>query len=146
MVSELAGKPAPKELLIDVDQLNKAYYEKYPDMTDSSVQVCFGTSGHRGTPQNGSFTEAHVRAITQAVLDYRTHVGAAEVLYVGMDTHAISAAAQKTVLEVLAGNGIQTLYQQDGDFTPTPVISHAILSENRRHGANYSDGIIITPS
>lgn len=146
MRSELAGKIAPPELLIDVDLLHRDYYSKYPDMNQFGQRVQFGTSGHRGTSFQGTFTQAHVRAIVQSIVDYRLMVGAPEILYVGMDTHVISVAAQRTALEVLAANGVETRYQKDNRYTPTPVISHRIVDLNHYIGANYSDGLIITPS
>ena len=146
MTSELAGKPAPKELLIDVDKLHDNYFGTGPEMSRPEQRVQFGTSGHRGTPFNQTFTEAHVLAITQAVVDYRKLNGAPDILFVGMDTHAVSAVAQHTALEVLAANGVETRYQKENGFTPTPVISHRIVSSNRKNGPNYSDGLIITPS
>ncbi|MDO5565156.1 MAG: phosphoglucomutase (alpha-D-glucose-1,6-bisphosphate-dependent) [Planctomycetia bacterium] len=146
MVSELAGKAAPKELLIDVEQLNRDYREKKPDVNSALQRVQFGTSGHRGTPFNGSFTQAHVRAIVQAVIDWRREHGEPKMLYIGKDTHAISDAAQRTALEVLAANKIETEYQAGDTATPTPVISHRILTSNALFGPDYSDGLIITPS
>lgn len=143
---ELAGKPAPPELLIDTDKLYRDYYEKHPDMSDRTKRVIFGTSGHRGTPFNGTFTESHVRAIVQAVVDYRNKMGYSGPLFLGRDTHAISAAAQKTALEVLAANQVTVVWQSDEEPTPTPVISRAILAYNRDHAGATADGIIITPS
>ncbi len=146
MVSELAGKPAPKEILIDVDRLHRDYYEKKPDLSNRAERVRFGTGGHRGTPFNGTFTESHVRAIVQTVVDYRTKMGYNGPIFIGRDTHAVSEFAHQTALEVLAGNGVRTVYQEKNDVTPTPVISHAILNYNREHPGEQADGIIITPS
>src|SRR5438270_874775 len=126
----LAGKPAPRELLIDVGWLERDYHERRPDLADANQLVSFGTSGHRGTPGNGTFTEAHIRAITQAICDYRREQGIDGPLYMGKDTHALSGPAQRTALEVLAANGALTVIQRDDGFTPTPVISHAILVYN----------------
>lgn len=141
----LAGKPAPLESLIDVAALERAYYELRPDPGNPLQAVSFGTSGHRGTALDGTFTEAHILAVTQAVCDYRKARGIAGPIFAGMDTHALSAAAQRTVLEVLAANGVETLIQQGGGYTPTPVISRAILAYNAYHD-EAADGLILTPS
>ncbi|MBE7543807.1 MAG: phosphoglucomutase (alpha-D-glucose-1,6-bisphosphate-dependent) [Bryobacteraceae bacterium] len=141
----LAGKPAPSDSLIDLAALEKAYYELRPDRADPLHAVSFGTSGHRGTALNATFTEAHILAITQAVCDYRAANGIDGPLFLGMDTHALSAAAQRTALEVLAANEVETLIQKDNGFTPTPVISRAILAYNAYHDAS-ADGLILTPS
>jgi len=145
-VSPLAGRPAPKEMLIDPAQLETEYYERRPDVDDPSQVVKFGTNGHRGSPRRGSFTEAHILAITQAICDYRASQGTDGPLYMGKDTHALSAPAQRTALEVLAGNGVETVIQQGDAVTPTPVISRAILVFNRGRKAHLADGIVITPS
>jgi phosphoglucomutase len=145
-LSPLAGKPAPSSLLIDVKRLLSDYHERKPDLSDPQQRVSFGTSGHRGTPFDGSFTEAHILAITQAICEYRGSKGIDGPLYMGMDTHAASAPAQRTALEVLAANGVETVIQQGDGFTPTPVISHAILRHNRGRKSNLADGIVITPS
>ena len=145
-ISPLAGKPAPKEMLIDVARLEREYYECKPDLGDPGQLVSFGTSGHRGSPLRGSFTEAHILAITQAICDYRRVQGTDGPLYMGKDTHALSGPAQGTALEVLAANEVQTIIQRDDGFTPTPVVSHAILVHNRPRTERLSDGIVITPS
>jgi len=145
-ISLLAGKPAPKSILVDVERLEQAYYERKPDTDDPSQLVSFGTSGHRGTPFNGSFTETHIAAITQAICDYRRAHGIDGPLYVGKDTHALSEPAQRTALEGLAANGVETVIQRDAGVTPTPVISWAILTYNRGRSAHLADGIVITPS
>ncbi len=145
-VSPLAGKPAPKSLLVDLARLERAYYERRPDLADPAQLVSFGTSGHRGSPLRGSFTEAHILAIAQAICDYRRSQGTDGPLYMGKDTHAVSAPAQRTALEVLAANGVHTTIQRDDGFTPTPVISRAILVHNRGRQAHLADGIVITPS
>ena len=145
-ISPLAGKPAPKELLIDVAELQRKYFEHRPDVNDPNQLVIFGTSGHRGSPLHGTFTEAHILAITQAICDYRRHSGTDGPLFMGKDTHAISDPAQRTALEVLAANAVDTLTQRDNGVTPTPVISHAILVYNRARQAHLADGIVITPS
>src|SRR5215831_7559349 len=112
-ISPLAGKPAPKELLIDVARLEREYFQRVPELTDPSQRVSFGTSGHRGSPINGSFTQSHILAITQAICDYRRRQGTDGPLYMGKDTHALSAPAQRTALEVLAGNEVETVIQCD---------------------------------
>jgi phosphoglucomutase len=145
-ISPLAGRPAPRELLIDVARLERDYYEKKPDVNDPAQAVSFGTSGHRGTPFDGTFTESHVLAITQAICDYRRGKGFDGPLFMGMDTHAASLPAQRTALEVLAANGMGTVIQVADGFTPTPVISHAILTYNRGRNDHLADGIVITPS
>jgi phosphoglucomutase len=145
-VSPLAGTPAPKTLLVDLDRLEREYYERKPDPGDSSQLVRFGTSGHRGSPFQGSFTEAHIVAITQAICDYRRSQGIAGPLYMGKDAHGVSGPAQRTALEVLAANGVETIIQRDDGVTPTPVISRAILVHNRGRTAQLADGIVVTPS
>jgi phosphoglucomutase len=145
-ISPLAGKPAPREMLIDPAHLEREYFERRPDLSDSEQMVKFGTSGHRGTSLRGSFNEAHILAITQAICDYRAAHGTDGPLYMGKDTHALSAPAQRTALEVLAANGVETIIQQNGGVTPTPVISRAILVYNRGRKDHFADGIVITPS
>lgn len=145
-ISPLAGKPVPKDMLIDPAALEGEYHTRRPDMDDPGQRVAFGTSGHRGTSSKGSFTEAHILAITQAICDYRKAEGTDGPLYMGKDTHALSEAAQRTALEVLAANGVETVIEQDDGFTPTPVISRAILVHNRGRSDRLADGIVITPS
>ncbi len=145
-ISPLAGKPAPKSLLVDLARLEREYYERKPDVGDPTQLVGFGTSGHRGSAFRGSFTEAHIAAITQAICDYRGGQGIDGPLYMGKDTHALSEPAQRTALEVLAGNGVETIIQRDAGVTPTPVISWAILRYNRGRRAHLADGIVVTPS
>ena len=145
-VSPLAGKPAPKEMLVDLAKLEGEYYARRPDMGDPNQSVAFGTSGHRGSSFRGSFNEAHILAITQAICDYRRGQGTDGPLYMGKDTHALSGPAQRTALEVLAANGVHTVIQQDDGVTPTPVISRAILVHNRGRKAHLADGIVVTPS
>ena len=145
-ISPLAGKPAPKDMLIDPVKLEKEYHERKPDMSDPNQRVQFGTSGHRGTSLNGTFTEAHILAITQAICEYRRGQGTDGPLFLGKDTHALSGPAQRTALEVLAANAVATVIQRDDGVTPTPVISHAILIYNRGRKDHLSDGIVITPS
>jgi phosphoglucomutase len=146
-ISPLAGKPAPKEMLIDVARLERAYFER-PDVHDPNQLVSFGTSGHRGSPLHGTFTEAHILAVTQAICDYRREQGTDGPLYMGKDTHAVSGPAQRTALEVLAANNVETIIQENDGVTPTPVISRAILVYNRGRNINdhLADGIVVTPS
>jgi phosphoglucomutase len=145
-ISPLAGKPAPKELLVDVARLEREYFERQPDPDDPNQRVSFGTSGHRGSPLRGTFTEAHILAITQAICDYRRAQGTDGPLYMGKDTHALSGPAQRTALEVLAANNVATIIQEHDGVTPTPVISRAILVYNRGRNEHLADGIVITPS
>jgi phosphoglucomutase len=145
-ISPLAGKPAPKELLIDVAALERAYYDRRPDVGNPAQRVSFGTSGHRGTALDGTFTEAHILAITQAICEYRGTHGIDGPLYMGKDTHALSGPAQRSALEVLAANGVTVVVQRDDGVTPTPVISRAILVHNRGRKAGLADGVVITPS
>jgi len=142
----LAGKPAPPELLIDVSRLERDYYTPLADPADPRVQVSFGTSGHRGSPFDGTFTEAHILAITQAICEQRKQGGITGPLYLGRDTHAASPAAQRSALEVLAAHGVETFIARGDGATPTPVVSRAILAWNRAGRGGLADGIIITPS
>jgi len=144
--SPLAGKPAPQSLLVDLARLEREYYERQPDAADPNQLVSFGTSGHRGSSLKGTFTEAHILAITQAICDYRRSKSVDGPLYMGRDTHALSAPAQRTALEVLAANGVETVIQPGDGVTPTPVISRAILVRNRGRKERLADGIVITPS
>src|SRR5262245_43508497 len=134
-IHPLAGQPAPVSALIDVSTLVGEYHERRPDPADARQRVSFGTSGHRGTPGDGSFNEAHILAITQAICEYRKGQGIDGPLYLGKDTHALSAPAERTALEVLAANGVEAVIQRDDGVTPTPVISHAILVHNRDRSA-----------
>ncbi|MGC2111162.1 MAG: phosphoglucomutase (alpha-D-glucose-1,6-bisphosphate-dependent) [Candidatus Korobacteraceae bacterium] len=145
-VSPLAGKPAPKEMLVDLARLERDYYEKRPDTSDPNQMVSFGTSGHRGSSLRGTFTEAHILAITQAICEYRKRQGTDGPLYMGKDTHALSGPAQRTALEVLAANSVDVVIQQNDGVTPTPVVSHAILVYNRDRKDHLADGIVVTPS
>lgn len=145
-ISPLAGQPAPKEMLVDVGRLEREYFERRPDLGDPNQMVSFGTSGHRGSPLSGTFTEAHILAITQAICDYRRSQGPDGPLYMGKDTHALSDPAQRTAIEVLAANNVETIIQRDNGVTPTPVISRAILVYNRGRKRHLADGIVITPS
>src|SRR5438093_8748614 len=145
-ISPLAGKPARKELLVDVARLEQEYYARTPDPGNPEERVSVGTSGHRGSSLRGSFTEAHILAITQAICDYRRSEGIDGPLYMGKDTHALSRPAERTALEVLAANGVDTIIQRDDGVTPTPVISRAILVYNRGRKTHLADGIVVTPS
>jgi len=145
-ISPLAGKPAPKEMLVDVARLERDYFERQPDLNDPTQLVSFGTSGHRGSPLHGTFTEAHILAITQAICEYRREQGTDGPLYMGKDTHAVSGPAQRTALEVLAANNVETIIQQNDGVTPTPVVSRAILVYNRGRTEHLADGIVVTPS
>jgi phosphoglucomutase len=145
-ISPLAGKPVPKEILVDLARLEHEYYACRPDPDDPEQRVSFGTSGHRGSPFSGSFTEAHILAITQAICDYRRAHGIDGPLYMGKDTHALSGPAQYTALEVLAANEVHTIIQRADGVTPTPVISRAILVHNRSRTEHPADGIVVTPS
>jgi phosphoglucomutase len=145
-VHSLAGKPAPKELLVDIDKLRKEYYALKPDLTDSAQRVSFGTSGHRGSSLRGAFNEAHVVAITQAICEYRKSQGITGPLYIGKDTHGLSEPAFETALEVLAANGVEIMIDSADGYTPTPAVSYAILTYNRGRTSGLADGIVITPS
>src|SRR5256884_4662634 len=145
-ISPLAGKPAPREMLVDLARLEAKYYEHKPDVGNPEERVSFGTSGHRGSSLRGSFTEAHILAITQAICDYRRSQGTDGPLYMGKDTHALSRPAERTALEVLAANDVDTILQRDDGATPTPVISRAILVYNHGRTTLPADGIVVTPS
>ncbi len=145
-VSPLAGKPAEPSILIDVSKLLAAYYTGQPDPSVPAQRVVFGTSGHRGCSLDNSFNEAHILAITQAICRHRKQQGIDGPLYIGFDTHALSGPAFQSALEVLAGNGIDVMVDAENSYTPTPVISHAILSYNRGRKRGLADGIVITPS
>jgi len=142
---ELAGNPAPRSMLVNIPRLVTAYYANHPDGADKAQRVEFGTSGHRGSSFKGSFNEDHILATTQAICDYRKDRKISGPLFMGMDTHALSEPSFVTALEVLAGNGVDVVIQKGLGYTPTPVISHAILTHNRKN-TNVSDGIVITPS
>src|SRR5215471_9910143 len=145
-LSPLAGKPATRQMLVNVDELERAYYARRPDAGDPSQLVSFGTSGHRGSPFKSSFDEWHILSVTQAICDYRRSQKIDGPLYMGKDTHALSGPAQGTALEVLAANGVETVIQRDDGITPTPVISRAILVHNRDREQRRADGIVVTPS
>ncbi len=146
MVHPLAGKPAPASLLVDLAALERAYYERHPDVGVDEERVAFGTSGHRGSALRGSFNEDHIVAITSAICDYRAAHQVTGPLYVGADTHALSAPAQRTALEVLVVRGVDVVVAPEGAYTPTPLVSRAILRFNRDKPARAADGIVITPS
>ena len=145
-ISPLAGEPAPKDILVDIDELLAAYADIRPNPSDATQRVTFGTSGHRGSSLDGSFNEWHILAITQAICDYRAKESVTGPLFIGFDTHALSKPAFKSALEVLAANGVDVLSSKGGEFTPTPAISHAILVHNRGRDSGLADGIVITPS
>jgi phosphoglucomutase len=144
--SPLAGKPAPPDVLIDVERLVAAYHDRRPDPQNPRELVSFGTSGHRGAPEDGAFNEAHILAITQAICEHRARAEITGPLFLGADTHAASAPALETALEVLAAYGVETLVERAGDHTPTPALSRAILAYNEGRRDKLADGIIITPS
>ena len=145
-IHPLAGKVVPKENLADIAELISSYYETQPDVMNPDQKVAFGTSGHRGTSLNGSFTEDHILAISQAICEYRAEQGITGPLFVGKDTHALSTPAEKTALQVFAANGVTVMIDKDGGYTPTPVISHAILGYNKSRTDGLADGVVITPS
>lgn len=145
-IHPLAGKKAPPEYLVNVPRLVAAFYTVQPDPADPAQRVAFGTSGHRGSSLNGSFNEPHILAISQAICEYRAAQGTRGPLYLGMDTHALSEPALSTAIEVFAANGVEIVIQQGLGYTPTPVISHAILTYNRGRTSGLGDGVVITPS
>jgi len=145
-VHPLAGKVAPHEILINVPRLISAYYTRQPDPDNPAQKVTFGTSGHRGTSLNNSFNETHILAISQAIAELRKSQDITGPLYIGMDTHALSEPAIYTAIEVFAANDVTTIIQQGFGYTPTPVISHAILAYNRGRTSGLADGVVITPS
>jgi phosphoglucomutase len=145
-VSPRAGKPATPDMLVDVAKLEREYFARRPDPSIPAERVSFGTSGHRGSSLAGSFNEAHILAVTQAICEHRRAHDIDGPLYLGKDTHALSAPAQRTALEVLAANGVDTIIQRDDGFTPTPAISRAILAYNRGRREHLADGIVVTPS
>ncbi len=146
MVHELAGKPVPRSLLANIPRLVSAYYTHRPDVTDPAHRVAFGTSGHRGSSLKHSFNEGHILAICQAICEYRRSKNITGPMFIGMDTHALSEPALSTAIEVFAASEVTVMIQKEFRYTPTPVISHAILTYNRGRGEGFSDGIVITPS
>jgi phosphoglucomutase len=145
-VHEFAGKPAPRSILANIPRLISVYYTRRPDASDPAQRVAFGTSGHRGSSLRNSFNEGHVLAISQAICEYRKSKGIAGPLFMGMDTHALSEAALATAIEVFAARGVDVMIQKGLQYTPTPVISHAILTYNRKRKNGLADGVVITPS
>ena len=145
-IHPLAAKPPPQELLIAADNLRREYYARKPDFTDRAQRVGFGTSGHRGSSLRGSFNQTHVLAITQAICDYRSSQGITGPLYIGKDTHALSEPAFLTALEVLAANGAETMIDSNDGYTPTPAVSHAILTFNLGRTTGLADGIVVAHS
>jgi phosphoglucomutase len=146
MAHPLAGKPAPRELLVDVPDLLRRYAADVPDPSDPAQRVAFGTSGHRGSSLRRSFNEAHILAVAQAVAEHRARAGVTGLLFIGRDTHALSEPAERTAIEVLAANGVAVVVSQGGAPVPTPVVSHAILVQNRGRTTGLADGIVVTPS
>lgn len=145
-LSELAGKPAPSSLLENIPKLMTDYYNLLPDANNPDQAVSFGTSGHRGCASQTAFNENHIAAIAQAIVEYRYQQGITGPIFIGMDTHALSEAAHATAIEVFAGNQLNVIIQGNGRYTPTPVVSHAILTYNQNRTENLADGVIITPS
>ena len=141
-LSPLAGKPAPPEVLIDVDRLVAAYHDRRPDPANPRERVAFGTSGHRGAPEDTAFNEAHILAITQAIVEHRGRAGITGPLFLGADTHAASAPALRTALEVLAANGVETRVQAEGQYTPTPALSRAIIGFNAAHASDSPENAV----
>jgi phosphoglucomutase len=146
IISPLAGKPAPRSSLVDIPKLVSAYYSNIPDPAEPSQRVAFGTSGHRGNAFDNSFNERHVLAITQAICDHRASQGIDGPLFIGIDTHALSEPALRSALEVLAANGVDTMLAMNDEYTPTPAVSHAIITHNRDRTSKFADGIVVTPS
>lgn len=146
IASSLAGLPAPQDILVNVPRLISAYYTVVPDVSRAEQRVSFGTSGHRGSALNGSFNEAHIVAICQAICEHRRNAGITGPLHLGMDTHALSEAAHSSALEVFAANDVMVIVQSGLGYTPTPVISRAILTFNRDRSSGFADGVVITPS
>src|SRR5512132_3029753 len=146
MAHPLAGKPAPRELLVDVPRLLAAYADERPDPSNPLERVAFGTSGHRGSSLRRSFNEAHILAVAQAICEYRAAQGVTGPLFLGRDTHALSAPAQLTCLEVFAANGVEVLVADRDAATPTPAVSHAILVWNRGRTDRVADGVVVTPT
>ena len=145
-LSPLAGKPADPSMLVNVPRLVTSYYSLRPDMAVREHRVAFGTSGHRGSSLRRSFNEAHILATSQAICEYRKSRQITGPLFLGIDTHALSEPAFATALEVLAANGVEVMVDQGGGYTPTPAVSHAILTYNQGRTTGLADGIVITPS
>jgi len=145
-INPLAGQAAPAASLTDIPRLITAYYTERPDPSIAAQRVAFGTSGHRGSSFDSSFNEYHVLAISQAICEYRRRQNIDGPLFIGYDTHALSAPAFASALEVLAANGVEVMISAGGEYTPTPAVSHAILTYNRGRKSGLADGIVITPS
>src|SRR4030088_3573900 len=145
-VNPLAGKPAPASMLVNVPRLVTAYFSNKPDPTLPSQRVTFGTSGHRGSAFNNAFNEAHILAISQALCDHRRRIGIDGPLFIGIDTHALAAPALASALEVFAANHVTVMIDERDGYTPTPAISHAILTYNKNRTNGFADGVVITPS
>src|ERR1700684_3142599 len=145
-ISSLAGKPAPTSILVNVPRLVTAYFAEKPDPAVPAQRVAFGTSGHRGSAFNNAFNEAHILAISQALCDHRRAGGITGPLFLGIDTHALAEPALASALEVFAANGIEVMIDAHDGYTPTPVISHAILSYNKGRERGFADGVVVTPS
>ena len=145
-INPLAGKPAPAASLVDIPRLITAYYSERPDSGIAAQRVAFGTSGHRGSSFELGFNELHVLAISQAICEHRTRQNINGPLFIGFDTHALSAPAFASALEVLAANGVEAMISAGDEYTPTPAISHAVLTFNRGRKTGLADGIVITPS
>ncbi len=145
-IHPLAGKKAPRSILVNIPRLISAYYVYRPDVDEPAQKVVFGTSGHRGSSLKYTFNESHIYAITQAICCYRKEQGINGPLFIGFDTHALSESAFISAVEVLAANGVETLIAKDMNYTPTPGISHAILAYNKDRTEGLADGIVITPS
>lgn len=145
-ISPFAGKPVDPARLVNIDTLLDAYYTRKPDPAIATQRVAFGTSGHRGSSLNTSFNENHILSISQAIADYRKNAGITGPLFIGIDTHALSRPALKSALEVFAANGVEVRIDAQDGYTPTPVISHAILTYNRNRSSDLADGVVITPS
>jgi phosphoglucomutase len=145
-VSPRAGETIEPSMLVDVPRLLTAYFADTPDPNVPSQRVAFGTSGHRGSALDNAFNEAHILAISQAICHHRSRSGITGPLFIGIDTHALSEAALASALEVFAANGVDAMIDERGGYTPTPVISHAILTYNKNRESGFADGIVITPS
>src|SRR6266853_6052417 len=145
-VSPLAGKPAPASMLVNVPRLVTAYFSGKPDPAVASQRVAFGTSGHRGSAFNNAFNEAHILSISQALCDHRRASGITGPLFVGIDTHALAEPALASALEVFAANGVDVMVDEHDGYTPTPVVSRAILTYNKGRENGFADGVVITPS
>ena len=145
-VNPLAGKPADPSMLVNIPRLVTAYFAGQPDPSVASQRVAFGTSGHRGSAFNNAFNEHHILAVSQAVCDHRLKAGVTGPLFIGIDTHALAEPALVSALEVFAANGVEVMIDAEGGYTPTPAISHAILTTNKGRSSGLADGVVVTPS